>query len=199
MVCAMGQGFVWLRWRADFWKSGSLLDLRLERLLWSLALILSPLTPNCLQDATSAIPCQSAFAMTMNKSQGQSLKKVGWTCVIQCFHMVNCMALSRGTNKSGVKALLPEALMVWQPTCVQRGTSEISKFYYNNLIMVPWYHIMLKTDWIGIWLGFWFLTPVQYFIILFCFLVRADTEIGRYYFQILVSFWFLVFHVMCLH
>jgi len=133
MVCAMGQGFVWLRWRADFWKSGSLLDLRLERLLWSLALILSHWLPTAFKMRRRQFPVRVAFAMTMNKSQGQSLKKVGMDLRNPVFsHGQLYVALSRGTNKSGVKALLPEGSNgMTNQHCVQRGTSEISKFYYK--------------------------------------------------------------------
>jgi len=54
-------------------------------------------------------PVRVAFAMTMNKSQGQSLKKVGMDLCNPVFsHGQLYVALSRGTNKSGVKALLPE-------------------------------------------------------------------------------------------
>src|SRR5882672_851951 len=54
-------------------------------------------------------PVRIAFAMTMNKSQGQSLRKVGMDLRNPVFsHGQLYVTLSWGTNKSGVKALLPE-------------------------------------------------------------------------------------------
>jgi len=54
-------------------------------------------------------PVHVAFAMTINKSQGQSVTHVGLTCALLSFHMVNfmlhCHAALQGR---GFKVLFPE-------------------------------------------------------------------------------------------
>lgn len=54
-------------------------------------------------------PVKLAFAMTINKSQGQSLDRVGIDLTSSCFtHGQLYVALSRATDHSGTKVLLPE-------------------------------------------------------------------------------------------
>jgi ATP-dependent exoDNAse (exonuclease V) alpha subunit len=55
-------------------------------------------------------PVQLAFAMTINKSQGQSMKHVGIDLRVAPFtHGQLYVALSRCTSKSRIKVLLPPA------------------------------------------------------------------------------------------
>lgn len=54
-------------------------------------------------------PVRLAFAMSINKSQGQSVKQVGLNLQLSVFtHGQLYVALSRSTTKQGVKAIFPE-------------------------------------------------------------------------------------------
>jgi len=54
-------------------------------------------------------PVRLAFAMSINKSQGQSVKQVGLNLQSPVFtHGQLYVALSRSTTKQGVKVIFPE-------------------------------------------------------------------------------------------
>ena len=58
-------------------------------------------------------PVRLGFAMSINKSQGQSVKKVGIDLQTPVFtHGQLYVALSRCTTKQGVKVLLPEGIYI---------------------------------------------------------------------------------------
>ena len=72
--------------------------------------------------------------MTMNKSQGQSLKKEGMDLHDPVFpHGQLYVGLSRGTDKSGVKALLPEGANGRTTNIVYKEAllKSVSFFTYN--------------------------------------------------------------------
>lgn len=57
-------------------------------------------------------PVALAFSMTINKAQGQSLRKVGLDLRMPCFgHGQLYVALSRVTSREGIRILLPSDVL----------------------------------------------------------------------------------------